>query len=352
MTSSSLAAAHKRLRSLVNGHKIARAVVVAARLGIIDRLLAGPLSVADLAGHLDLDQENLRRFLQLLCAIDLLSLSAEATYSPTEMGALLAREREESDYAWLLKEAGPWWDGWECLEETLRTGTSGFETRHGKGLFSYLAAPGNSELAENAFAALSSAQSPQETNHIVAKLRNYEITMAVDVGAGNGDLLFALLRDSEGMRGVHFDLPYVAGAARERAAREGLADRCAFAGGDFFSGIPAVPDADAYLLRSVLHDWQDADALRILANCRNAMATSITEPRLFVIEVLLGDGREPNSPVNLDEALRDVNLMVMTSGRKRSAAQFEDLLKQAGFAPHRYIQRGEGTFSVIEAGLA
>lgn len=114
--------------------------------------------------------------------------------------------------------------------------------------------------------------------------------------------------------------------------------------GDFFSEIPVVPDADPYLLRSVLHDWLDADAIRILANCRSAMAASITEPQLFIIEVLLGDRG--------DEALRDVNLMVMASGRKRSVAQFESLLKQSGFALRRCIERGESTFSVLEAGIA
>lgn len=341
---SSLAASHQRLRSLVNGHKIARAVIAAARLGIIDRLLAGPLPAADLARDLGLDEENLRRFLQLLCAIGLLVVSAEGIYSPTEMGTLLGRDREESDYAWILKEAGPWWEGWECLEETIRTGTPGFEIRHGQGLFSYLAAPGNSEVSENVLAALSSAASPQEIAHIVAKLRSYEFTVAVDVGAGNGDLLFALLRDREEVRGVHFDLPYVSDAARERAARKGLAGRCTFTSGDFFSEIPVVPDADTYLLRSVLHDWRDADAIRILANCRRAMAASITEPRLFIIEVLLGEYG--------DEALRDVNLMVMTSGRKRSVAQFESLLKQSGITLRRCIERGEGTFSVLEAGIA
>jgi hypothetical protein len=349
---SSLAASHQRLRSLVNGHKIARAVITAARLGIIDRLMAEPLCAADLARQLDLDEGNLRRFLQLLCAIGLLILSADGTYSPAEMGTLLGRDREESDYAWVLKEAGPWWEGWECLEETLRTGRPGFEMRHGQGLFSYLAAPDNSELAKNALAALSSAASPQEIGHIVAKLSTFEITVAVDVGGGNGDLLFALLRDREEARGVHFDLPYVSEAARERAAQKGLAGRCAFVGGDFFSEIPAVPGADTYLLRSVLHDWLDADAIRILANCRAAMASSITESRLLIIEVLLGGGSGTNDCVTLDEALRDLNLMVMMSGRKRSVAQFEFLFKKSGFVLRRCIERGEGTFSVLEAGLA
>ena len=166
----------------------------------------------------------------------------------------------------------------------------------------------------------------------------------VDVGGGSGVLLEAILRASPRLRGVLVDRPEAVERARARLARAGLDDRSECLVGDFFASLP--PGADAYLLSRVIHDWDDADARRILATCREAMAA---DARLLLVEAIVPE-RAQDGP----EAVRmDLHMLMLFSARERTEAQFRRLLADAGFELQRAVPTGSpAALSVLEAAVA
>jgi len=162
----------------------------------------------------------------------------------------------------------------------------------------------------------------------------------VDVGGGQGALLAGILRANPKLHGVVFDLPRLADGARRAIAASGVADRLEFAGGDFFEAVP--PGADAYMLKHVIHDWDDAKATRILATCRAAMGP---ETKLMIVEGVYPP-RIDGSPESEGAARNDVNMMVCTGGRQRSEAEFRELYAAAGLRLNRIVQTGPA--AVIE----
>jgi hypothetical protein len=160
----------------------------------------------------------------------------------------------------------------------------------------------------------------------------------VDVGGGSGGLLAAVLDRYPGVRGVVFDQPGVVAGAGELLAARGLADRCAVVGGDFFAGVPA--GGDAYLLKAVLHDWEDDDAGRLLRTCRSAMGDDAV---LLLVERLLGEGADPRGT-----AFSDLNMLVAPGGRERDRAEYAGLLDAAGLRLARVVPTGTDVF-VMEA---
>ena len=157
----------------------------------------------------------------------------------------------------------------------------------------------------------------------VAMLDAYEfggIGRLVDAGGGNGSLLTAMLARHPEMRGVLFDLPHVAERAKADIAAAGLGDRCEAVGGSFFE---AVPDgADAILLRHIIHDWSDADAVRILGNCARALAPG---GRVLVVEMLVPEGNAPSLAKRFD-----LSMMVLPGGVERTEAEYRALFEAGG----------------------
>ena len=154
----------------------------------------------------------------------------------------------------------------------------------------------------------------------------------VDVGGGNGALLMPVLARHPGMRATLFDLPHVAEAARARIAEAGLSGRYEAIGGDAFAAVP--PGADAYVLKGVIHDWEDAEALAILRNCRAAMRA---DSRVLVIERVLPERINPSDPLTPGRFIHDINMMLNPGGRERTEAEFRDLLARAGLRLARVV---------------
>ena len=145
------------------------------------------------------------------------------------------------------------------------------------------------------------------------------------MGGGNGSLLLPVLERHPVMRATIFDLPHVADAARSRIAAAGLSDRCEAVGGDAFVAVPA--GADAYVLKGVIHDWEDEEAIAILRTCRAAMSDG---SKLILIERILPEQIEPNDALTRAKFIHDINMMVNPGGRERTEAEFRNLLSQAG----------------------
>ena len=160
----------------------------------------------------------------------------------------------------------------------------------------------------------------------------------VDIGGGDASLLAAILGKHPGVKGVLFDMPRVTPKARRRIEAAGLAKRCEIVSGDFFESVPA--DGDAYILKAVIHDWDDERAATILGNCLRAMAEN---GRLLLIEAVIPPGNSP-----FFHKFMDLNMMVMTGGRERTADEYGALLKSAGFKLTRIVPTSS-ELSVIEA---
>jgi len=167
-----------------------------------------------------------------------------------------------------------------------------------------------------------------------------EIRQLVDVGGGQGVLLATILRANPGLRGVVFDLPHVLGKTQETLERAGVARRGEVRAGDFFE---AVPSADAYILKSVVHDWDDRSAVAILQRCRAAIED---RGKLLIVERVLRPSNEHDSA-----KFDDLNMLVMLGGRERSAAEFDQLCAEGGFRMTAIVATAS-PFSIVEASPA
>jgi O-methyltransferase domain len=164
------------------------------------------------------------------------------------------------------------------------------------------------------------------------------IGVLADVGGGEGGLLAAILAANPTLRGVLFDLPHVVATAGALLERAGVADRCEVVGGSLFETVPE--GADAYLFKSIIHDWDDAAAIEILRTCRAPMADTA---RLLVVEPVIRPGNEPDRA-----KFMDLNMLVMLGGRERTAEDFERLYAEAGFRLIGIVPTGSPPFNIIE----
>jgi hypothetical protein len=238
--------------------------------------------------------------------------------------------------AWAMRIGRPdHWRTWGELERSLRSGTSAFRELYGVTAWDWRAAhPEENAIFNAAMTGLSAGM----VESIVAAYDFSDIRSLVDVGGGEGALLTAILAANPAMRGINFDLPHVIPGAKEVLERAGVADRCQLVTGSFFQTIPA--GADAYLLKSIIHDWDDAAALAILQRCRVAIPD---HGRLLLVEHVL-------KPVNQPDPARfsDLNMLVMLGGQERDPDEFEGLCARAGFRLSA-IMPTASTYSVIEA---
>ena len=227
------------------------------------------------------------------------------------------------------------WRPWGDLRETIVTGQPAFERVHGATGIEYLAAHPDEAAIFNA--AMTSASSVQLSD-IVAAYDFSRFERIVDVGGGQGLLLHGILSANPRLQGVLADLPQVVAAAN--TVRSGpIADRCAVAGIDFFQSVPE--GADAYVAKSVIHDWNDHDAVRILKNCRRAIRQDGT---MLLIELILKPANQPDFARFTDLHM----LVVAPGGQERTEAQFRTLLGEASFQLTRVI-RTAGFMSIIES---
>ena len=160
----------------------------------------------------------------------------------------------------------------------------------------------------------------------------------LDIGGGNGSMTLAILERYRAARGIVYDLPYIEAAANDRIRSAGAADRVRFEAGDFFERVPE--GADAHLLNVLLHDWNDAESLRILKRSREPLAPG---GRLVVIETVVPEDDRPEMV-----HLMDLNMLVMTGGLERTQSEYRALFEAAGYRLARALPTA-GPFSVLEA---
>jgi ubiquinone/menaquinone biosynthesis C-methylase UbiE len=180
--------------------------------------------------------------------------------------------------------------------------------------------------------------SAEEAPAIISAYDFSGIRRLADIGGGQGSLLFTILKIHPQLHGILFDLPYVLEGAQENLAHEGLTERCEVVPGDLFQGVPA--GADTYMLKYVIHDWDDERSTAILKNCRRAMTE---DARLLLIETVVPAPGEPHYA-----KLQDLEMLVATGSQERTVEEYSSLLEQGGFKLVRVVPTTEPV-SIIEA---
>jgi SAM-dependent methyltransferase len=321
---------------MATGYWVSKAIYVAARLGVADLLAAGPKTVERLAAEAGADAPTLRRLLRALAGVGVFREDAEGRYELTQFAEFLRSNVPGSQRGFVLHVGEtPSWAAWDGLLASVRTGESAFRAVHGAEVFPYYAAhPESNEPFNAAMAELSNVVAAAVTEA-------YDFSgfrRIADVGGGHGALLAAILKATPAARGLVYDQPEVVAGARAKVEAAGLAARCDTVGGDFFESVPA--GCDAHVLKWIIHDWDDGRALKILRNCHGSLADG---GRLLLVEAVVPEGNEPSF-----SKWMDLQMLVMTGGRERTAAEYRALLAAAGFELTRVIPT-KSPVSIVEA---
>ncbi len=321
---------------LVTGYRISQAIHAAAVLGIADLLRDGPRDSDALAAATGTQGPPLYRVLRALAAADVFREHPIGTFSLAPMGECLCSNAMEQVAPLAALFARPnHWQPWSHLLHAVRTGENAFRHVHGADPWELRSRDPDEQAA---FDRAMTALSHREADVIVAAFDFSRCRRIVDVGGGQGRLLAAILAASPASSGVLFDLPQVVASSYDVLRDAGVLARCEVVGGSFFEAIPEY--GDVYVLKSIIHNWGDTDAVAILRACRRAMAPDGT---LLVIESLLAPPNE-----GLHTKLLDLHMLVALGGQERTEQEFRALLDAAGFSLVAVHSAGQGK-TVIEA---
>jgi len=329
-------AAAATLRQMIMSFRVTQMIHVAAKLHIADRLGEKPQTAGQLAAATGAEPRALYRLLRALAAVGLFRESEDGAFALTPVGQALRTDADGSAHGLALLYGEEWlWQAYGHMHHSVSTGQSAFEEVHGEPLFDFLMGrPEAAAVFNNAMSGFSG----QEAEAILAAYDFAGFRKIIDIGGGEGALMTAILRRHPQLSGLVFDLAPVAAAAEGKLAGAGLASRSFSVAGDFFESVPC--GGDVYLLKSVIHDWKDAEAMLILRNCRRAMKA---DSRLLLAERVI-----PAGAGAAEAKLFDISMMVVAGGQERTEREHRGLLASAGLELVRVIPT-ESPLSLIEA---
>jgi len=306
----------EQMMQMLTGAWITQIAGAVATYSIADHLAKGPATAEQIAALEDIDPNAAFRLLRACASLGLTTFDGR-TFSTTSLLGTLRTNVPGSLRSLAIAWSAPGhWLSWGKMLDVVRTGERQTVPALGAEIWDYYAQrPEEGAAFTNAIHGFTSGVA-QEVARVVDTAT---AKLAVDIGGASGTLVHSLLMANSQLHGIVLDLPEVAPSATAAALALGLVKRCSALGGDFFTD---VPEADIYLLKHILHGWNDAEAVRILKRCRQAMRPG---GRVIVIEMLLGEIGEPGLG-----PLMDLNMMVMVTGRERTLAEYCGLLKDAG----------------------
>jgi SAM-dependent methyltransferase len=309
----------QKLLELLSGKWVTAALSTAAELGLADALSDRSLSATELATHLQCDREALQRLLRVLCGEQLLRSESQGRYALTELGAQL----KTGNLRELARFVGAefMWHPWAKLADAMRDPSkSAFERATGHSLFDHLdRVPADAKLYHRAVDAFTRAAA-----HALCETFDFsELDTVVDLGGGLGTVLTELTARFPHLEGILFDRPQVIKQADSLFADHPQRDRIQLHSGDFFEQVPQ--NADAYVIKHVLHNWDDQQAQRILRLCAQALKPT---GQVLIVESLLLPGDQRDSTAFLDLEM----LALCGQGHERSKPAFRQLLQQAGLS--------------------
>lgn len=322
------------LQYMIGGCSTSQLIYAAAKLGIADRLAIGPKRSDELAAEVGAQPEFLYRLLRALAVVGLFTERPGRTFALTALGALLKSSDPQSLRGWAIVHGEELYRAWGGLLHTVQTGQPGFEYSYGSTWWDHL------DRHPETAAAFNQQMTTffEQRNAAVAEAYDFSSCRTiVDVAGGQGALLAAILQANPAARGVLFDLPAVVESAPQLLEQAGVQARSEVVGGDMFAGLPT--GGDAYLLATIIHDWNDENAVAVLRNVRQAMGR---EGRLLLVEVIV-----PSDSSRSPTKIMDVSMMVLMHGKERTEAEYRELYRAAGFALTRVIETESG-YSIIE----
>lgn len=322
-----------RIFEIANGYWASQAVYVAAKLGIADLLAEGPKCCEEVACATGADRDAIRRLLRALAGLGILTEN-QHSFHLTGIGMPLQSGVPGSLRSMVLTLGEEHYYAWGKLLDSVQNGEPAFDRVYKTSLFGYLQ---NNPAAGETFHRAMDDFTRQAALACALAYDFSGIRSAVDVGGGHGALIVTMLRCYPEMTGILFDSGDVLERARHTFRTAAVDDRGIVVAGDFFESIPQ--GADAYLLKNILHDWDDDSAVKILRNCRRAIND---RGRLLVIEIVLGTGTD--DPF---ESLLDLNMLVISGGRERTESEYRRLFENGGFRLTSITQTMAGV-SIIE----
>jgi hypothetical protein len=326
---------------LIFGRWRSQILYAGVRLGVFDALGGGPKSSADLAEELRLDASLAYRLLRALGCLGLLNEDRNRQFSLTASGEFLRADHPQTLRGLTLLEEGPeHYAVWKHLCAMVREGKQdGFVREFGHPVFAHIA---ENRGYRAVFNEAMSSYSAGETGLVLEALAGHEfagISHVCDIGGGHGHLLCNLLAKRTGLRGTVYELnSTIAQNDLLWAGKFGVDDRCSYVGGDMFE---QVPSADAYLLKHILHDWNDAECIQILSNMRNAASPGA---RAFVAEFVVPGPETPHFA-----KLFDIHMMCATSGAERTEDEYVELFERSGWKYIRTWYPASQLIGVLEA---
>jgi hypothetical protein len=320
-------------KGIFGGSWITQGIWVAAELGIADLLTEGPLTAEALAEQTHTHSGALYRVLRALSSVGVFSEDDQGRFSLTSTANLLRSDAVGSQRSFAIMMGAEFHEAWGELLHSVRTGEPGFEKRFGMPFFQYMTGnPERHSIYDNAMTGVHGG----ETEPMIDAYDFSSFRTVVDIGGGNGLLMAAILKRYTTLQGILFDLPAVADRAGSVLSGLDLSGRYRVEGGDFFASVPA--GANAYVLRHIIHDWEDQDAITILRNCREAMDS---DGRILVLEIIIPSGNEPCFGKWLDL------MMLLVRGRERTQEQYNQLFSEAGIKLNRIIPTAS-EISIVE----
>jgi O-methyltransferase domain/Dimerisation domain len=326
---------------MMNAYRLSQNISVAAQLGIADCLETGPKGVIELAEKTSTHAQSLYRLLRALASFGIFEEVDNQQFQLTPRAALLQSNSPGSLRGYAAVIGAKWhWQMWKNILHSVKTGESAFEAIYGMDFEDYYQQ--NPDVAETFDAAMKGALSLTD-RAIVSGYDFSKFSQIVDVaagGQGDGELIASILQQNQALLGIHFDTPVRIERAAAAVDRAGVRDRCTLLGGDFFESIPS---GDAYIVKNLIHDYDDAKSGKILENLYRAM-TKTGVSKLLVVEMLVPLGNEPSLAKILD-----VEALIMTPGAiERTADQYCELLEKSGFKVSN-IMPTKSPMSIIEA---
>ncbi|HSL06205.1 MAG TPA: methyltransferase [Nitrospiraceae bacterium] len=324
------------MRDLTIGHWVARLVHVAAKLKLADLLKKGPRTVEDLATAAGVQPAMLYRILRALASVGVFAETKNGRFTLTPLAATLRTDVPASMHGWAIMINDNWqWDAWKELLYGAKTGEVPFLKAHDMPIFEYF----EQHLEDlQVFGESMTSISRTENPTVPAAYKFSGIQTVVDIGGGHGSLLATILKANQKLKGVLYDQPSVIARAEkdQHVTARGIKERCRLESGSFFETVPK--GGDAYIMKYILHDWNDEECIQILRNCRDAMNE---KGKVLVVDTVIAPGNNPSWG-----KLLDIQMLII-GGRERTKKEFAAMFAEAGLKLTRVVPT-KGPLSIVE----
>ncbi len=324
-----------RMMQIITGFWTSCCIYNAAKLDVADLLSNKSLTAEQLAEATHTDAPSLYRMMRALASVEIFRENEKGEFTNTVLSETLKSDVPGSMKAMAIAQLGDHYNAWGNLLYSIKTGNIAFDKVEGMNVWQYYET--HPEEGLNFMKAMTGS-TPAAINNVIPAYDFSDFKTIVDVGGGNGALLMAILQTAIHAKGIVFDEEYVTNETQKEIATKKFSERCSVKAGSFFDSVPE--GADCYVMKHILHDWNDEKSIQILGNCKKAMKP---DSKLLVIEAVIPTGNSPHPG-----KFMDINMMAMTGGKERTEKEYSTLFDKAGLKLSRVIHTPIQTLSILE----